>query len=425
MYFKPFDIQKEVLRDKHRIKCLFAAKRSGKSEVAYIESIIKGEKQPGFVFNGRDGYDIGLIAPTDGMLRRLVWPKFRTFAAPFEADFNKTDNIFYWKGKNTRILGFSAEKISRMEGQKLSHVHMTEAFQMGQFAFLEAIARTADTQGTITIDGSLGPNLPNPKAHWLYKTFVENKFPNSRVWEWTTADNPYFPRDELVRLKDALDPRTYRQMFEIDWNVVGTNLVYDDFDQDNIRPHRYDPNLETYVAIDWGWAHAMACIFIQYDRRNDTVYIFDEIVRSKMTLEQLWESIKAKNYRINKWICDIAGNQEREQTGYSNIEWFASPPRNVSFEYRRTAVTYGIPIVRQYIKNGLGQRRLLIDEGKCPKTVDCMKNYAYQEKDGQIVNENPVKKDDDPVDAVRYFFVNMLDPNTPKNTFNEMNRWKF
>lgn len=425
MRYKPFDKQVEFLKDQSRIRVLIAAKRSGKSEACYIDNIIRGEKQIGYK-RGPDPYMMGIIAPTENMLRRLVWPKFREFAKGFEGDFNKSDSVFKWNSNNTVIYGFSAEKISRMEGYKLNHIHITEAFQSDEHVFFESLARTSDTKGTISIEGSLGTTINNPKLHWIYRTFIEKQFEGARVWMWATEDNPHYPKDELERLRASLDPRTYRQMFQIDFNVPGANLVYDDFDESNVtRGYSYNKGLETIVSIDWGWNHPMACLFFQYDRRDGTVYLFDEIVGSKLTLDQLWDRIKAKGYHINHWICDIAGNQEREQTGISNISWFKQAPRNIHFKYRSTAINYGIPIVRSYIKNGLGQRKFFIDEVKCPKSLDNMKNYSYPQKDGMILNENPLKENDDCVDAIRYMFVNHLDYNIDKQPFKELNRWKF
>jgi hypothetical protein len=422
--FKPFRQQSEFLRSKARVRLLLCAKRGGKSEAAYVDTIMRAEARPGYKNVGKDPYLIGLIAPTENMLRRLVWPKFRHFARPFEKEFNKSDNTLTWSN-GTQILGFTAEKINRMEGFKLSHVHMTEAFQMTEHVFLESLARLSDTQGTIVIDGSLGPNLPNPKAHWIYKTFKEKDWPDCQIWEWATASNPHFPQEELEQLRDALDPRTYRQMFEIDWNTSGTALVYDTFDESNVtRGYRYDPNLETSVSIDWGWANDMACLFIQYDPKSGCVYVFDEIIGSRITLESLWSRIVAKGYRISNWFCDIAGTQEREQTGRSNVQWFKQSPRNVNFRYRSTAVNYGIPIVRQYICNGLGQRKLFIDEVRCPKLLDGMRNYSYPEKNGVIQNENPIKDNDHGADSLRYYFINRLDPNKAKDSIAELNRWK-
>lgn len=403
---------------------------SGKSEACYIDVILKAEKRPGWSPDSRDPYLICMILPTDQMLKKLAWPKFFQFAKPMGVDpykdFNKTENRLMWPN-GTVIYGISAEKIQRMEGLKVSHILMDEALQMKDQVFYESLARLSDSQGSLVISGSLGTNIINPKRHWVYETFKEKDFGDTEIWEWRSVDNPYFPKDELKRLEKTLDPRTYRALFEIDWNVAGTNLVYDDFDDQNITNCEYNPNFETYAAIDWGWTHPMACLFIQYDRRNDTVYIIDEIYGSKMTLDVLWSEIKKRPYRIKAYYCDAAGTQTREQSGVSNIDWFSKPPRNIRMQYRRTAISYGIPIVRSYIRNSLGQPRLFVSE-QCKNTIDEFKNYKYPEKDGEIVGENPVDANNDSMSSVRYFFVNLLDKRGSGEQFQEFNRfgsWSF
>lgn len=424
--FTPFRQQEEFLLAKDRIRCLFAAKRSGKSEPAYIDTIFKADNQPNYTDNGIDPYMVAIIAPTSNMISSLVWPKFRAFAAPFEGNFLTSKSEFHWNSNNTIIHGVSAEKIERLEGKKLHHAHITEVFQMKREVFLEVLARVSDSKGTITIDGSLGPNIPNPKKHWVYEMFKKKHFKGARIWEWFTKDNPHFPKDELERMKEVLDPLTYRQMFEMDWDTIPENAVYSDFSVDNlIKGYVPDPYLETYISIDWGYAHPAAVLFFQYDFGTDSVYLFDEIVRSKMRIEELFDAImtKIKSYRgklgnIDDWVCDIAGDQEREQTGKSNCKYFKDRGQ-ISFKKRRTAIQYGIPIARRYIKNGLSQRKFYVDEDRCPHSIDGIKLYHYPEKDGVILNENPIKKDDDAVDALRYFFVNILDSARSTNSFTQ------
>jgi PBSX family phage terminase large subunit len=358
------------------------------------------------------------------MLRRLSLQKFFAYAKPFKFEHHQTHGEITWHN-GSKIYAISADKPKRLEGVKANWIWIDEVFQVSEHLFTEAVARVSDQQGKIWVTGSLGVQYQNPKKHWVYKYFKEKNFPDSDVFEWTTADNPHFPRDELHRLKDTLDPRTYRQMFTIDWSVPGNALVYDEFGDGNVvRGFTPDPTRhEISVSIDWGWAHEMACLFFAYDRVNNSVYLFDEIISSKMKLEQLWERIKAKNYNIKNWYCDIAGNQEREQTGRSNVQWFRDAPRNIDLQYRKTAVNFGVALVRTYVKNGLGQCRFFIDEVKCPKSLDGILNYSYPEKDGVIINENPLKKDDDAMDAIRYFFVNRLDKNLTQNSMTEFDRW--
>ena len=73
-------------------------------------------------------------------------------------------------------------------------------------------------------------------------------------------------------------------------------------------------------------------------------------------------------------------------------------------------MTYGLPIVRTFIKNGKGENKFYVSRN-CVKSIDGLRQYRYPEKDGIIQNENPVKLDDDACDMIRYFFVNYMDEN--------------
>lgn len=412
------------MRSSARVRGAFAGKRGGKTEVGAIESIIHAETQPGYDGSAVDEYIGIILAPTQDMLRRLSLKKFLAYAKPFNPEIHRTFNEIRWPN-GSLIYGLSADRPERMEGIKASWIWCDEVFQMEEQIFTEAMARVADTRGRIWCTGSLGVQYTNPKQHWVYKHFKQKPLADSACFEWGAIDNPHFPRDEIARLRDTLDPQTFRQMFELSWDTQSSAMVYEQFTDANvIRGYKYDPSRETYFVLDFGFAHEMAGLFIQYDPRTDTVYVFDEIVSSRLTLEQLYERMMAKPYRITGYYCDIAGTQEREQTGLSNVTWFKNAPRNIHFKYRQSAIQHGVSLVRSYVCNAKSQRRLFIDEVACPKTLDGVRNYSYPVKNGIIVNENPVKKDDDCVDALRYFIVNRLDFTKQTGTFTEMNRWK-
>jgi PBSX family phage terminase large subunit len=404
---------------------------SGKSEACYIDAIMKLEQRPNWNSNDRDPYLVAMILPTDQMLKKLAWPKFFQFVKGCGIDpkktFNKTENRFIWPNESI-IYGISAEKIQRIEGLKINHILIDEAFQMHEDVLYESLARVSDSKGSLVISGSLGTNIINPKKHWVYKTFIENEFDDCEVIQWKTIDNPYFPKDELERLRGSLDPRTYRALFEIDWDIVGENIVFNDFDEANvIQGTHYNPEFETSVSIDWGWAHPMCALFFQYDRKNDLIYVIDEIYGSNITLEKFYDRIKAKPYQIQNWYCDSAGGQTRELSGISNIQWFAMPPRNIHFKYRKARILHGITLIRTRIKNGLGQRKLLID-ARCKNLIDEIKNYHFKEVNGQIDSEIPDQTGEDAISALRYYMLNRHDNlNTPflaKST-SQFGDWKF
>jgi len=416
----PHKFQQNFHQSTARIRGVASGKRAGKTNAGAVEFLACLEEKRGFIDNGIDPYLGVVIAPTIEMLKRLNIKMIQAYGAHMISAHNLTNHEM--KMYNGSIVyGISADRPQRLEGIKANLIWLDESLQMDEEIFLESMARVSDTKGLIFCTGSLGTSYNNPKSHWFYKHFIEKPLDGSEIFQWSTADNPHFPLDELERLKDTLDPRTYRQMFEIDWSVPGTALVYDDFTDANIHDgYTYNPKLPTYVSIDWGWTHPAAALFFQYDKLTDRVYLFDEIVKSKLKIEKLYDLIMAKPYNITEWICDIAGNQEREQTGISNVQWFKA--KGINFRFRTSAINYGVSIVRSYIKNAKGVSRFYIDSKKCPKTLDNIYNYSYEEKNGTIISENPKKENDDAADSLRYYFVNKHDTLLKENSVQMIKR---
>lgn len=421
MEIELFPIQDKFIFDQSRIAGAFAGKRGAKTTGGAVRAILFQEEKPGWVANSIDPYMGGVIAPNYRMCKNLSIAKLQSYGRSFISKYTKSNLELTWHDDSI-IRGYTDDHPEALEGEKLNWIWIDEIFQCKEQTFLEALARVSDSRGHIWCTGSLGVQYQVPKHHWAWKYF---KDPNtllegSVVYEWSTADNPYFPKDELERLRRTLDPKTFRQMFEISWDVASNAAIYEDLDEANQREHDYRPDWETSISIDWGWKHDMAVGFFQINPKTQDVHLFDEIVAQGMTLEKLISAITAKNYRIKNWYCDAAGTQTREQTGISNVKWFHQ--RGIHFKYRRTAISYGIPIVRSFIRNGMGQAKFFIDPRRCRKSWDQLLSYRYKEKDG-ILTEDIVQEKDDCPDMIRYYFVNRHDIFKPKEEFSNMDRW--
>lgn len=405
--FKPFGIQKDFLKSRARIRGAFSGKRSGKTEIGSIASILMQEKKPNWVDNKIDPYLGVIIGPTIDMTKRLSWKKFMAYAKPFVKSDTVSPLFAKWHD-NSEVIGISADRPERLEGLKANWIWIDEVLQCSEQLFLECRARIADSEGFIICTSSLGVQYINPKQHWAYKYFVENPDDLTEYFTWSTIDNPYFPKEEINRLKESLDARTFRAMFEIDWDTTPLHAVYPDFSDENILSFDLNPKFETIIGIDWGYAHPMAVCFLQYDRVNDIFYQFDEILKSKLTLDKLYQLIKTKidhyNLKDIKWVADVAGNQEREQLGYSNIKHFWTN-WGIRIQSSRMKVLKSIAIVRSYVKNSNDRVRYFVHP-RCQGSIDGFKRYSYVVKDGIVQNENPQKVDDDMMDCIRYGIVN-------------------
>lgn len=445
LVFNPFGKQKDVIAaalSGKRFIGAFAGKRGGKTEVGAVISGMLQDLKPNYTSNGIDPY-LGIIcAPTYDMLRRLSWKKFMAYWKPFTRHDTKSPMLIEWHDHSpdnrseSLVYGISADKPERLEGNKANWIWIDEVFQTTEQFFLECIARVADTNGFVICTGSLGVQFVNPKQHWAYKYFKEMKDDEFACFEWSTADNPHFSDLEIVKLKKRLDEKTFKQMFTITWDITPKSAVYSDWDSNNeIEGYTFNPDWPLYVCIDWGYAHPMSCGFYQYDSSKEHIYKFKEIFGSRITLDALYKEIASmpfiktvKNSRIDtiegnrtiveydhivnidKWVCDIAGNQERELIGKSNIKYFKHN-WGVEFKKKKSGILHGVSVLRSFIRNGVGERRFFVDKIGCPETINGVKRYRFPEKDGIIQNENPIKIDDDSMDETRYLFVNLFDIN--------------
>ena len=412
--FNAFSKQNKVLVSDKRFIGAFAGKRGGKTEVGGIWSIMEQEGRRDYVSNGIDPYLGVIVAPTTDMLARLSWKKFLAYAKPTglikkvrESPFRLIEWHSSREGDEHLIYGVSGDKPERIEGIKANWIWIDEVFQIKEQLFLECMARVSDTGGRILCTGSLGVQFVNPKQHWAYKYFKEQIDEEFGCFEWKTSENPHFPQDELIRAKNRLDRQTYEAMYEIQWDTIPSSAVYSEFSDDNTGDFKINPAWPTLCCVDWGWSHPMACGIFQIPP-DGQVYLVKERVESKVKLEELAEWINNLGFPIQEYICDIAGNQEREQLGMSNIQWFRKN-HSINFKYRSSSILEGVSLVRSYVKNANGLVRFFISNN-CPKSQEGMRRYKYPEKDGKIVNENPIKEDDDAVDMIRYFFMYKLDP---------------
>lgn len=196
--YKPHNFQQSFHLSSARIRGAFAGRRGGKTEAGAIETIRFAENKPGNKNNNIDPYLGVVIAPTTDMIRRLSLQKLKAYAGNMIVGHHETHGELTWHN-GTKILAISADKPQRLEGIKANFIWIDECLQVKEQIFLEAMARVSDTEGYIWCTGSLGVNFTNPKNHRAWKRFKEKPLDGSEVFEWATADNTYFPREELER----------------------------------------------------------------------------------------------------------------------------------------------------------------------------------------------------------------------------------
>jgi hypothetical protein len=200
------------------------------------------------------------------------------------------------------------------------------------------------------------------------------------------------------------------------------NVVFDQFDPAlHVRPIDYDPNLPLYRSLDFGFANPFVCLWIQLvpsevEGVDGVIRVIDEYVRSRATIDVHAAELKTRTpggeSRVTATFCDPAGAGANDVTGTSAVRELRSLGINV--RYRRSGIAEGIESIRRAIHAGDGKSRLVISP-KCPRLIEALTCYHYPDSPTAgdshkgCCAELPLKDGvyDHPIDALRYFFINV------------------
>lgn len=398
--YEPFEHQLNAHTDQARFITINGGRRAGKSEYAVMSMIRHALTTP----NGLSWY----LAPTYNDAKEIGWEKAKPHLSTLERVISKRNEselkIVWANGHVTYFKGTDNRKSLR--GRGLTHCVMDEA----AFHYPDVwsnIVRPAlmDRQGSATLI-----TTPNGR-NWFYSLFESD--PTFVKYLWPTSINPLITQAELDNIKESLSYRDYRQEILAEF-VTASGMVYDEFTDDNIIDTYTGAMDDVCLGIDFGFANPSAIVFVTYDKITDMVTAFDEIYVERTPIAKIIEMIREKllSYNVTRAIIytDPAGNAEELSSGLSPVDMIRKAGYQVINKGSR--IMPGISLVRSYIHNANGNRRLLISK-KCHHLIRSLRGYTYPPATAksELINEEPLKDgiNDHMCDALRYFFCNKLD----------------
>lgn len=159
-----------------------------------------------------------------------------------------------------------------------------------------------------------------------------------------------------------------------------------------------------YIALDFGFAegHPMAACFVRITR-DDIWYQWDEIHGVGIQIDDLIGEIRTKmaDRRLAGIICDSARPDLIDYLASKGLPVIPAPKK-------QNSVAAGIQLFAKRLRPkiqlmGVPKPNYFIDTVACPKTHYDFGHYRYKEvKQGRLAQENPDKRYDDAMDALRY-----------------------
>ena len=295
--------------------------------------------------------------------------------------FDKHNSFTLFGVKVVQAFTGTIAGLGGIRGMTAFGAYINEASLANETVFKEIISRCSGDGARIVFD----TNPDNPE-HWLKKDYIDSKSENIISVHFRLDDNTFLSERYIRNIKESTPSGMfYDRDIEGLW-VTGEGVVYSDFDGNK---HFIDDisgiDFETYIAgVDWGYSHYGSIVVFGIDKDNKWYLIEEHATQFK---------------EIDYWVEIALGVKER----YGNINFYCDSARPEHVErFRRErirvinadkSILSGIEEVARLIK----LNRFFVLSPKVKQFKKEIYNYIWDEKTG-----NPVKENDDVMDAMRY-----------------------
>jgi len=350
----------------------------------------------------RDSICLISAVTSDTLRDNVLTPLKRIDAGYGLLDIPESSKVdrFMVVGKNIEIVcigAYTEGAEGRVQGKNLALWYSDETARQPQSFTEMALGRCRDgSSGVMKVTPAIWTFNADTPSHWIKTKYLDNSVGNSAIRQWlfTFADNPTVGKDYIEAQKTRYTGVYYQRMIENKW-VSAEGAIYNEF----IRGEHVIPEIPKHrinrwiLGVDWGYEHLLAILLI--GEVDDRYFVAGEIaVKHQLVDHSLAEMIKDKwgDYDIEIAYGDTARPEyiETFQT-ITGIETVGADKE----------VAEGIACVQgKFKKRGDGEYGLQIWEG-CTTTIRQLENYVYSNGRSGLKDE-PLKKDDDCPDALRY-----------------------
>ena len=242
-------------------------------------------------------------------------------------------------------------------------------------------------------------STPNGFNH--FKDLADKVHPDWKYYHFTTYDNPYISLEEINNAKNEMDEDSFAQEIMGEFRKM-TGLIYKDFNREThmVDIPDFDSNWTFTRSLDFGFAHKTALLYFAINANGSEIYCYDGLYKSDLTMPDLAEAIKIKDSGryISNPVADSAQPILIEELARLGVHF--NP-----VEKGKDSVKSGITKVAELLKirKDTGRPTLMFRKD-LTFIADEFEKYQWMEnKTRNITKEVPLKREDDALDATRYF----------------------
>jgi hypothetical protein len=269
--------------------------------------------------------------------------------------------------------------------------------------------------------------------NWFFDLFQRGQSSSHDAKDWWSYRSPtweniaVFPGGrqdaEMLEVEANLSPEVFQQEYGAEFTSFA-GRIYSEFDEGYhvVRDYKFKPDWRNYLAFDFGFRNPFCCLNIQVDP-SDNVYVWDEYYERGLTSVQHADRLKSIiQWRVDGGYYDPSGADEsqsiinvfRDTHAYHNRHLDAVMLDPAPNDWRS-----GVERVKEFLKltpvwDTMGPTnkvapKLFVSE-RCQNTIREFNTYRVKEQSEKLgekmdPKEEPRKKDDHAMDALRYFIA--------------------
>lgn len=257
----------------------------------------------------------------------------------------------------------------------------------------------------------MGDCNPGPPTHWILSREREGHLnriasehkDNPTLWDHQKGAWTEQGKRSLAAL-DRLSGHRRMRLRDGLW-VQSEGVVYDEFNRDlHVIPgFRIPPTWPRYRIIDFGFVHPFVCAWVALDE-DRRIHIYRQIYMTGRTVATHAEQINrlSRNENIIETICDHDAEDRKtlEENGIPNVPAYKDVARGIDGVKERLLVQKdGRPRIFIHTDSLVEEDAELRDAHQPTDIQQSIESYLW---DDHKSKDQPIKKDDDGADVVRY-----------------------
>jgi phage terminase large subunit len=338
-------------------------------------------------------------APTYMIMEQATLPTFKKVFSGYVGNYQAGLRMFRLH-KGGSVFFRTATDPDQAEGiPDCAAAWIDEAGKCGRLFKININGRVARLQGKTLYTST--PYALNWLYHEVIKPFKEKSRSDLCVVEFTSADNPSFPREEFERQRQLLDSRTFRRKYMgVHERMEG--LVYECLTAANhVQSHQLPAGTRYFAGVDFGFAegHEFA-IIVRAVTPDGIHYDVSEFKQSGLSPNDQVQIARAKMqlFHVEHFACDPARPDLIAEFNKAGCPAFGFHTGKENMKGINAGIEKHVELIKL--------RRYRIFSDQCKHLIDEYETYKWPEdNEGQVKREIPVPINDHLMDATRYVTV--------------------